>query len=78
LARRTGGATSSPHTTREVEDNPDHEELIRRAFSDRGAPVAPSVARHGEEALAAAGTGTPGAWRRDDVAKIDWRYNRPG
>ena len=23
-----------------VEDNPDHEELIRRAFSDRGALVA--------------------------------------
>ena len=34
-----------------VEDNPDHEELIRRAFSDRGAPVALRVARHGEEAL---------------------------
>jgi CheY-like chemotaxis protein len=34
-----------------VEDNPDHEELIRRAFSDRGAAVALSVARHGEEAL---------------------------
>lgn len=34
-----------------VEDNPDHEELIRRAFSDRGAPVSLNVARHGEEAL---------------------------
>jgi CheY-like chemotaxis protein len=34
-----------------VEDNPDHEELIRRAFADRGAPVALNVARHGEEAL---------------------------
>jgi two-component system response regulator len=34
-----------------VEDNPDHEELIRRAFSARGSPVALSVAHHGEEAL---------------------------
>ncbi|HEX9187315.1 MAG TPA: response regulator [Vicinamibacteria bacterium] len=34
-----------------VEDNPDHEELIRRAFADRGVRVAISVARHGEEAL---------------------------
>ena len=34
-----------------VEDNPDHEELIRRAFADRGAPVVLRVARHGEEAL---------------------------
>jgi len=34
-----------------IEDNPDHEELIRRAFADRGAPIALSVARHGEEAL---------------------------
>lgn len=34
-----------------VEDNPDHAELIRRAFSDRGSPVTLSVARHGEEAL---------------------------
>ena len=34
-----------------IEDNPDHEELIRRAFADRGAPVTLSVARHGEEAL---------------------------
>ncbi len=34
-----------------VEDNPDHEELIRRAFADRRAPVALSVVRHGEEAL---------------------------
>jgi len=34
-----------------VEDNPDHEELIRRAFADHGVRVAISVARHGEEAL---------------------------
>jgi CheY-like chemotaxis protein len=34
-----------------VEDNPDHEELIRRAFSDHGARVALNVTRHGEEAL---------------------------
>jgi CheY-like chemotaxis protein len=34
-----------------VEDNPDHAELIRRAFTERGAPIALSVARHGEEAL---------------------------
>lgn len=34
-----------------IEDNPDHEELIRRAFTDRGVPIALSVARHGEEAL---------------------------
>jgi len=34
-----------------VEDNPDHEELIRRAFADRGVRVSISVARHGEEAL---------------------------
>jgi two-component system response regulator len=34
-----------------VEDNPDHEELIRRAFADSGTRVALSVARHGEEAL---------------------------
>jgi hypothetical protein len=34
-----------------VEDNLDHEELIRRAFADRGVRVAISVARHGEEAL---------------------------
>ena len=34
-----------------VEDNPDHEELIRRAFIERGARVTLSVARHGEEAL---------------------------
>jgi len=34
-----------------VEDNPDHEELIRRAFADRGVRVPIAVARHGEEAL---------------------------
>ena len=34
-----------------VEDNPDHEELIRRAFVDDGARVTLRVARHGEEAL---------------------------
>jgi CheY-like chemotaxis protein len=34
-----------------VEDNPDHEELIRRALEDRGAPIALRVARHGEDAL---------------------------
>ena len=34
-----------------VEDNPDHEELVRRAFSDCGARVRLQVARHGEEAL---------------------------
>ena len=34
-----------------VEDNPDHEELIRRAFADRGVRATISVARHGEEAL---------------------------
>jgi CheY-like chemotaxis protein len=34
-----------------VEDNPDHEELIRRAFADNGARVVLSVVRHGEEAL---------------------------
>jgi CheY-like chemotaxis protein len=34
-----------------VEDNPDHAELIRRAFSDRGVGIALRVARHGEEAL---------------------------
>ncbi len=34
-----------------VEDNPDHEELIRRAFADNGSRVALRVARHGEEAL---------------------------
>jgi CheY-like chemotaxis protein len=34
-----------------VEDDPDHQELVRRAFSDRGAQVALQVARHGEEAL---------------------------
>jgi CheY-like chemotaxis protein len=34
-----------------VEDNPDHEELVRRAFLDMGARVTLQVARHGEEAL---------------------------
>jgi CheY-like chemotaxis protein len=34
-----------------VEDDPDHEELVRRAFGDRGARVTLHVARHGEEAL---------------------------
>jgi len=34
-----------------VEDNPDHEELIRRAFAEREPQVALAVARHGEEAL---------------------------
>jgi CheY-like chemotaxis protein len=34
-----------------VEDNPDHEELIRRAFAEREPRVTVAVARHGEEAL---------------------------
>ena len=34
-----------------VEDNPDHEELIRRAFAERKPRVSLAVARHGEEAL---------------------------
>jgi CheY-like chemotaxis protein len=34
-----------------VEDNPDHEELVRRAFTERAAPVDLRVVRHGEEAL---------------------------
>lgn len=34
-----------------VEDNADHEELIRRALEERGAVVQLSVARHGEAAL---------------------------
>ncbi len=34
-----------------VEDNPDHEELIRRAFAEHEPQVALAVARHGEEAL---------------------------
>jgi CheY-like chemotaxis protein len=34
-----------------VEDNPDHEELIRRAFADAEPGVTLTVARHGEEAL---------------------------
>jgi CheY-like chemotaxis protein len=34
-----------------VEDNPDHEELIRRALDERSAPITLRVARHGEDAL---------------------------
>jgi len=34
-----------------VEDNVDHEELIRRTLVERQAPVELKVARHGEEAL---------------------------
>jgi CheY-like chemotaxis protein len=34
-----------------VEDDPDHEELVRRAFLDCGARVSLQVTRHGEEAL---------------------------
>lgn len=34
-----------------VEDNPDHEELIRRAFAEAEPRVTLAVARHGEEAL---------------------------
>lgn len=34
-----------------VEDNPDHEELIRRAFAEAEPSVRLTVARHGEEAL---------------------------
>jgi len=34
-----------------VEDNPDHQELIRRAFAEIGSRIALRVARHGEEAL---------------------------
>jgi CheY-like chemotaxis protein len=34
-----------------VEDNPDHEELIRRAFAEHEPRVALAVARHGEQAL---------------------------
>ena len=34
-----------------VEDNPDHEELIRRAFAELEPKVALAVARHGEKAL---------------------------
>ena len=34
-----------------VEDDPDHEELVRRAFLDGGARVTLEVARHGEEAF---------------------------
>jgi CheY-like chemotaxis protein len=34
-----------------VEDNPDHEELIRRALQERAVRVDLRVARHGEEAV---------------------------
>jgi CheY-like chemotaxis protein len=34
-----------------IEDDPDHEELVRRALQDGQARVALRVARHGEEAL---------------------------
>jgi CheY-like chemotaxis protein len=34
-----------------VEDDPDHEELIRRAFEQRAPRIALRVLRHGEEAL---------------------------
>ena len=34
-----------------IEDNPDHEELVRRAFAERSVRVSISVAHHGEEAL---------------------------
>ncbi len=34
-----------------IEDDPDHEELVRRAFRDGQARVALRVAHHGEEAL---------------------------
>jgi CheY-like chemotaxis protein len=34
-----------------IEDDPDHEELVRRAFVDGEARVALRVAHHGEEAL---------------------------
>ena len=44
-------AADEPITILLVEDNADHEELIRRALHERRAPVAMQVARHGEEAL---------------------------
>lgn len=42
---------SEPPQVLLVEDNPDHEELIRRAFAEAEPGVALQVARHGEEAL---------------------------
>ena len=44
-------AEAEPPQVLLVEDNPDHEELIRRAFAERSPGVALAVARHGEEAL---------------------------
>ena len=44
-------AEAEPPQVLLVEDNPDHEELIRRAFAERQPKVALAVARHGEEAL---------------------------
>ncbi len=44
-------APTEPTVVLLVEDNPDHEELIRRALDERRAPVSLHVARHGEEAL---------------------------
>jgi CheY-like chemotaxis protein len=44
-------AEPQPQQVLLVEDNPDHEELIRRAFAEAGPQVALAVARHGEEAL---------------------------
>lgn len=44
-------AESDPPQVLLIEDNPDHEELIRRAFAEREPRVALAVARHGEEAL---------------------------
>ncbi len=45
------GARHDPAPILLVEDNPDHEELIRRAFQERGALVDLRVARNGDEAL---------------------------
>ena len=44
-------AEAEPPQVLLVEDNPDHEELIRRAFAERKPRVSLAVARHGEEAL---------------------------
>ena len=44
-------AASDARTVLLVEDDPDHEELIRRALHDRDASVDLRVTRHGEEAL---------------------------
>ncbi len=44
-------AADEPIAVLLVEDNADHEELIRRALDERRAPVVLRVARHGEEAL---------------------------